>query len=70
MRQGSLPFFAKEHAHGRTQPAASDVFDAGGRAIPSAISLWPGLLAMAIALNVAELVNRKWRGLVDLFRRQ
>jgi hypothetical protein len=27
--------------------------------------LWPGLLALALALNLAELVWRKWR---DVFR--
>jgi Ca-activated chloride channel homolog len=55
---------------GRFQPEASQVFNAGGRAIPAALNLWPGLLAAAVALNIAELVNRKWRGLVDFFRRR
>lgn len=55
---------------GRFQPSAKQVFDAGGRAIPSTLNLWPGLLAAAVALNIAELVNRKWKGLVDLFRRR
>jgi hypothetical protein len=26
--------------------------------------LWPGLLAIAIALNLAELVMRKWKGVM------
>ena len=55
---------------GRFQPSAKQVFDAGGRAIPSTLNLWPGLLAAAVVLNIAELVNRKWKGLVDLFRRR
>jgi len=32
------------------------------------MSLWPGLLALAVALNLAELIIRKWRGIVDTFR--
>ncbi len=55
---------------GRFQPSASQVFDSGGRAIPSTLSLWPGLLAMAVGLNIVELINRKWRGLVEFFRRR
>jgi Mg-chelatase subunit ChlD len=55
---------------GRFEPSARQVFDSGGRAIPSSLSLWPGLLAMAVALNIAELVNRKWKGLIDFFRRR
>ena len=55
---------------GRFEPSARQVFDAGGRAIPSTLNLWPGLLAAAVALNIAELVNRKWKGLIDLFRRR
>jgi hypothetical protein len=27
------------------------------------LSLWPGLLALAVALNLAELLMRKWNGL-------
>ena len=55
---------------GRFQPSARQVFDSGGRAIPSTLNLWPGLLAAAVMLNIAELVNRKWKGLVDFFRRR
>jgi Ca-activated chloride channel homolog len=54
---------------GRFNPSIKEVFDAGGRSVPSSMELWPGLLALAIALNLAELVVRKWRGLVDNFRR-
>jgi Ca-activated chloride channel homolog len=55
---------------GRFSPTPNQVFDAGGRSIPSSMSLWPGLLGAAIALNLAELVMRKWRGIVDTFRRR
>jgi hypothetical protein len=54
---------------GRFQPATKEVFDAGGRSVPSSMELWPGLLALAIVLNLVELVMRKWVGLVEWFRR-
>ncbi|HVO98408.1 MAG TPA: VWA domain-containing protein [Bryobacteraceae bacterium] len=47
---------------GRFEPSPSDVFDPGRRQIPSTLSLWPGLLGLAIALNLTELVLRKWKG--------
>jgi hypothetical protein len=37
------------------------VFDPGNRAIPSTMRLWPGLLGLAILLNIAELLLRKLR---------
>jgi hypothetical protein len=49
---------------GRFSPKPAQVFDSAGRSIASSMQLWPGLLALAIALNVAELVLRKWRGIV------
>ena len=48
---------------GRYHPSPSAVFDAGGRSTPSTLRLWPGLLAIAIILNFAELLARKWKGL-------
>jgi uncharacterized membrane protein len=53
---------------GRFLPAPRDIFDAGGRGIRSVMQLWPGLLAAAIALNLAELILRKWKGLLDALR--
>ena len=44
------------------------MFDAGGRFVPSSLQLWPGLLALAILLNLIELVMRKWRGLIEALR--
>jgi hypothetical protein len=29
------------------------------------MEVWPGLLALAILLNLAELVLRKWRGVLE-----
>ncbi len=50
---------------GRFNPNPKDVFDAGGRSIPSSMELWPGLLALVVALNLAELVMRKGRSLFE-----
>ena len=48
---------------GRFNPNPKDVFDAGGRSIPSTMELWPGLLGLAVALNLAELIMRKGKSL-------
>jgi hypothetical protein len=53
---------------GRFNPAPREVFDAGGRSIRSIMELWPGLLALAIALNLAELILRKWKGVLAALR--
>ena len=53
---------------GRFNPDPGEVFDTGGRSVPSTMRLWPALLALAVLLNVAELVARKWRGLVEHWR--
>ncbi|MGA7236332.1 MAG: VWA domain-containing protein [Bryobacteraceae bacterium] len=50
---------------GRFNPSPKQVFDASGRSIRTTMDLWPGLLALAIALNLAELVVRKWKGLLE-----
>jgi hypothetical protein len=50
---------------GRFGVKAGDVFDAAGRSIPANMELWPGLLALALALNLLELVMRKWKGLLE-----
>ena len=47
---------------GRFNPDIKKLFETGGRSVPSVMRLWPGLLALAIALNLAELILRKWRG--------
>ncbi len=53
---------------GRFNPAPKQVFDAAGRSEASTLRLWPGLLALAVALNLAELLMRKGRAVVDSFR--
>ncbi len=55
-----------EYTGGHFNPKPGDVFDAGGRNIASTLRLWPGLLALAVLLNLIELVLRKWPG---IFRR-
>ncbi len=57
-----------EATGGRYNPALTAIFDSGSRAIPSTLDVWPFLLALAIALNVTELVQRKWRGLWEGLR--
>jgi uncharacterized membrane protein len=54
---------------GRFNPSPREVFDAGGRSIRSAMELWPALLALAVALNLAELILRKWKGVLAALRR-
>jgi uncharacterized membrane protein len=51
-----------EFTGGRFEPSPKAMFDPGKRQIPSSVSLWPGLLGLAIALNLAELILRKWKG--------
>lgn len=54
---------------GRFNAAPDAVFDTRGRYIYSSWRLWPVLLGLAIALTLAELILRKWSGLVQAFRR-
>ncbi|MDQ6664714.1 MAG: hypothetical protein M3Z23_10010, partial [Acidobacteriota bacterium] len=54
-----------ESTAGRFNPPVGNVFDSGGRAISSSMQLWPGLLALAIVLNLAELLLRKWKGMAE-----
>jgi hypothetical protein len=49
-------------------PNLNRIFDSGGRYVPSSMQLWPGLLALAILFNLAELILRKWRGLLEALR--
>jgi Ca-activated chloride channel family protein len=73
---GSNEFLLKQIAQstgGRYYPNlnvanAAQVFDSGGRFVPGSLQLWPGLLALAIVLNLLELVLRKWKGLADAVR--
>jgi Ca-activated chloride channel homolog len=53
---------------GRFNPSAREMFDTGGKYIDASIRLWPGLLALAVLLNLIELVMRKWRGIMEGLR--
>jgi Ca-activated chloride channel family protein len=53
---------------GRFEPAAKEIFDPGGRARPSTMDLWPMLLAFAVVLNVAEVLLRKRKGVLETLR--
>jgi len=50
---------------GHYNPSPSAVFDASGRSIRTNMNLWPGLLALALLLNLTELILRKWKGLAE-----
>jgi uncharacterized membrane protein len=53
-----------EFTGGRFQPDPRAVFEAGPRSVASSMSLWPGLLALAVLLSLTELVLRKWKGVM------
>jgi Ca-activated chloride channel family protein len=53
---------------GRFNPPVSQLYDNAGHYIDSTLRLWPGLLAIAVLLNLIELAMRKWRGIVESFR--
>lgn len=68
---GSNQFLLKSIAAstgGRFNPPVSGVFDNAGRSIDSTMELWPGLLGIAVLLNLIELIMRKWRGLAEALR--
>jgi Mg-chelatase subunit ChlD len=54
-----------DYSGGRFNPAPTQVFDTAGRSIPGIMELWPGLLGLAILLNLAELILRKWDGIMQ-----
>jgi uncharacterized membrane protein len=57
-----------EFTGGRFNPDPREVFDPGGRSVAASMRLWPGLLLVALALNLAELIWRKWRGVRETLR--
>jgi uncharacterized membrane protein len=50
---------------GRFNVRPADVFESSGRSIAVTMALWPGLLGLAVLLNLAELMLRKWKGLME-----
>jgi len=68
MDYGSNPQLLRQIAEatgGHYNPSPKSVFDAAGRSIRSTMELWPLFLALAIVLNLAELVLRKWKGVLE-----
>ncbi|HKA00977.1 MAG TPA: VWA domain-containing protein [Candidatus Solibacter sp.] len=68
MEYGNNSDLLKQIAHatgGRFNVRPRDVFDSAGRSVAVTMELWPGLLALAVALNLAELILRKWKGLLE-----
>jgi Ca-activated chloride channel homolog len=53
---------------GRFNPSPKQLFDNGGKYIDSTMRLWPGLVAIALLLNLIELAMRKWRGIIESIR--
>jgi hypothetical protein len=49
---------------GRYSPDPRQTFANPGRTVPTTTRLWPGLLGLAVLLNLLELVLRKWRGIL------
>ena len=67
---GSNPLLLKlvsAYTGGRFQPTPKQVFHAAGRSIPATMRLWPGLLALAMVLNLLEVA---WRRLRPALRRR
>ena len=54
---------------GRFNPPVRELFDSGGRYMESTMRLWPALLSLAILLNLIELAQRKWRGIIESIRK-
>ena len=54
-----------EATGGHFNPQPKQVFDAAGRSVRTTMNLWPALLVLALLLNLAELILRKWRGLAE-----
>lgn len=52
-----------QYTGGRFQPSPRDVWNTGGRSVASSMRLWPGLVALGIVLNLAEILLRKWDGI-------
>lgn len=50
---------------GHFNPSPRAVFDAAGRSIRTTMNLWPALLVLALLLNIAELILRKWKGVAE-----
>jgi Ca-activated chloride channel family protein len=69
---GASPDLLKQISNatgGRYNPSPRQAFEAGNRSVPSTMQLWPGLLALAVLLNLLELAARKGYTLRRLWAR-
>jgi Ca-activated chloride channel family protein len=57
-----------ESTGGRFNPTVRQLLDSGGKYTDSTLRLWPGLLGIAIILNLIELALRKWKGILETLR--
>ncbi len=55
---------------GRFEPSIAQVFDAAGRTNRSDLRCWPGLIALALLLNLAEVILRKFPGIAATLLRR
>lgn len=53
-----------EFTGGRYEPEPSAVFTGTGKSISTSLTLWPGLLGLAVLLSLGELILRKWKGVM------
>ncbi len=53
---------------GRFEPSIAQVFDPAGRTYRSDLRCWPGLIALALLLNLTELILRKFPGIAATLR--
>ena len=63
-RFGSSPALLRaiaEASGGRFDPPVAELAGADGRAVEETLELWPWLLALAVLLNLVELLGRKGR---------
>jgi len=53
-----------EFTGGRYEPEPSAVFAGTSKSIATSLTLWPGLLGLAVLLSLGELIMRKWKGVM------
>ncbi len=57
-----------ESTGGRFDPTVRQLLDSSGKYTDTTLRLWPGLLAIALLLNLIELAHRKWKGILESLR--
>jgi Mg-chelatase subunit ChlD len=54
-----------EYTGGRFNPEPAAVFSGTGKTIETTLTLWPAFLGLAVIFSLAELVLRKWKGVIS-----